>query len=557
MAVVKRKRSLGGSGGFGGGSSKTSPLRPRATAKTPPCQHACPNDTQIRDILTTIMFTEAHGRTYEESFEKAWHIFTDKNPMPAVLGRVCPHPCETGCNRQHVDSSLSINCIERFIGDFGLRKELKLKKLTEDTKSEKIAVIGAGPAGLSCAYQLARRGYKVTIFEAFSKSGGMLRYGIPAYRLPRDIIDAEVKKITDLGVEIKYNTSIGNDIPFDTLKKDYKAVFVGLGAHEGWTLGVEGEDAKNVYTGTTFLNKVNSGEKLDLGKSVYVIGGGDTAIDAARVSKRLGADAKILYRRTRKEMPAIDEEIEEAIKEGIPVELLATPISIIKSGDRAIGMRCIKMELGEPDASGRRRPVPIEGSEYEIKCDTIVTAISQQPVIKGFESLTNERGKVSVDEKFKTKQEAVYAGGDLIKLSLVTIALAEGRKAAAGIENYINNISKDEDSPILVLTHDKMRLDHYEKIDRNMPKLLAIEERFKGLNVEVNLGLTEDQIKAEAKRCMSCGHCFGCEKCWMYCQDSAIAKSARKGDPYTYKLDLCTGCKKCAEECPCGFLEMT
>jgi len=368
-----------------------------------------------------------------------------------------------------------------------------------------------------------------------------------------------LKKVEDMdGVEVKFNTSVGNDIPYEQLKSEYDAIFVGIGAHQGWTLGVDGEDAPNVYTGTDFLHKLNSGEKIELGDSVYVIGGGDTAIDAARVSRRLGVkEVVILYRRTQKEMPAIDQEIEEALEEDIKIEFLAAPVAINVENGKAVGMKCIKMELGEPDASGRRRPVPIEGSEHDIKCSTIVAAISQGPELKGFETIVGERGKVKGDVWGKSeKDEKAYVGGDVVGLSIVTTAIAHGRKAAEDLDRHFNGKERPTAAPNLVLNIEKMKLDFYDAKDRQNQKVLPVAERYQAFDTEVNLGFTEEQVKAEAARCMSCGSCFDCERCWMYCQDSAVAKPATFGEPYTYKLDLCTGCKKCAEECPCGFLEM-
>ena len=286
------------------GGAEISPLRPKYSEKTPPCISHCPNEADIRGWLTTIAQAEAYGRTNEEALELAWQQITDRNPFPAVCGRVCPHPCEADCNRKNKDGSVAINAMERYVGDFGIKKELKLTKLSDEKHSEKIAIIGSGPAGLSCAYQLSRRGYPVTVFEAFSQPGGMLRYGIPKYRLPREVLDAEIQKILDLGVELKCNFVVGKDTTLDKLREEYKAIFVGIGAHKGYNLGVPGEDASNVFTGTEFLNRANSGEPVEIGEKVVVIGGGDTAIDAARVSKRLGADVTILYRRTRDEMPA-------------------------------------------------------------------------------------------------------------------------------------------------------------------------------------------------------------------------------------------------------------
>ncbi|RKX31204.1 MAG: hypothetical protein DRP46_03890, partial [Candidatus Zixiibacteriota bacterium] len=297
--VKKKKKGLRSLRSSSGGSGvETSPYRPKFVEKRPPCGDNCPNHNPIRKMLITIQKAEDYGKSYDQAFEEAFYIFMEKTPFPSVCGRVCPHPCETECNRKEKEGAVSINKVERFIGDFGLNKGLKPKMLVEEKRSEKVAVVGSGPAGMSSAYHLARRGYQVTVFEAFPKTGGMLRYGIPDYRLPQNILDAEINRIADMGVEIKLNTSVGNDISMDDLRRDYDAVFVAIGAHKGLKLRVEGEDAENVFTGTDFLHRVNNGESVEVGDSVVVIGGGDTAIDAARVSRRLGANATILYRRT-------------------------------------------------------------------------------------------------------------------------------------------------------------------------------------------------------------------------------------------------------------------
>jgi len=553
--MVKKKKGLGG-GALARASigRQTSSLRPRPTDKLPPCIEGCPQGQDIRGVLTTIAQGEKYGRTPEESYEMAWNIFAEKNPLPAVCGRVCPHPCEINCNRKDKDQPIAINNVERFIGDFGLKKGLAHKK-ADVQRDEKIAVIGAGPAGLGCAFNLAKLGYKVTVFEAFSKAGGMLRYGIPAYRLPREVLDNEIENIVKLGVELKTNCSVGNDVTLEDLRKEFKAIFVSIGAHKGLNLRVENEDAEGVYSGVGFLNRINSGDQIELGKKVVVVGGGDTAIDAARISLRLGADVTILYRRTKTEMPAIDEEIDDAELEGIDIQYLAAPIEIVKNGDRVKSIKAIRMELGEPDDSGRRRPVPVEGSEFEIELDTLISAISQEPDFEGLEELkAGPRDWIKVDDKHRVK-EFIYAGGDVLNLGLVTHALAHGRLAALTIHRDISGEAEPYEEEMQRITSDKMRLEHYESKERHEEEHLSIDERLKGLEIEVARSLTEDQLLEEAKRCMSCGYCFDCGKCWEFCQDQAVAKNG-PGEIYTYKNNLCTGCKKCAEECPCGFLDM-
>jgi NADPH-dependent glutamate synthase beta subunit-like oxidoreductase/Pyruvate/2-oxoacid:ferredoxin oxidoreductase delta subunit len=554
--VVKKKRKLGGRVSAGPSARETSNLRPFFAPKVPACADRCPNHTDIRGMLTTIALAEKKNISYEEAFEQAWRIVVQKNPLPAVCGRVCPHPCEEACNRNEKEGAVGINNVERFIGDFALQRGFPLPKASDEKHPEKIAVIGSGPAGLSCAYQLARRGYAVTIFEAFSKPGGMLRYGIPPYRLPRHVLDAEIQRVLEMGVELKRNTAIGRDVPYERLQKDFKAIFVGIGAHKGRSLGCPGEDAENVFTGTEFLNRVNSGEAVEVGDKVYVIGGGDTAIDAARVSKRLGADVTILYRRTVKEMPAIPLEIEEAQQEGIKMEFLAAPVELVKNNGRAVKMKAIRMELKEADSSGRPRPVPIDGSEFEVDVTCVIAAISQEPDFTGLERLHEGKDWVKADEHGQTPLESTWAGGDALELGLATIAIAQGRYAAEAIDAHLRGRQMERPEPLPVIKADKVKLDWYEKAERHQTPTMPVEQRFKNPEAETTSTLSQDDIIAESKRCMSCGFCFDCGTCWSFCQDNAVVKPTEPGQPYKFKMEFCQGCKKCAEECPCGYIEM-
>jgi NADPH-dependent glutamate synthase beta subunit-like oxidoreductase len=528
-----------------------SPLRPRYLEKTPPCVSHCPNEADIRGWLTTIAQAEAYGRTTEQALELAWQKITERNPFPAVCGRVCPHPCEAECNRKDKDGPVAINALERFVGDFGIAMALKLTRLAEEQHPEKIAVIGSGPAGLSCAYQLIRRGYPVTIFEAFSKPGGMLRYGIPRYRLPGEVLDAEIQRILDLGVELRCGFAVGKDVSFEQLRREYKAIFVGIGAQKGLKLGVPGEDAHNVFTGTEFLNRANSGDAVQVGRKVVVVGGGDTAIDAARLSKRLGADVTIVYRRTRTEMPAIPQEIEGALEEGIALEFLAMPTQILRESGAAVGMKCIRMELGEPDSSGRPKPVPVAGSEFEIKASTIIVAVSQEPEFGPVAELKAGADWIQTDEWGITQLPGVYAGGDDLALALVATAVYQGRLAAQAIEAHIRgeNPAKPEAHPAA----SKVIADWHMEMERHDRQRLPAEQR--GLDEEIEKGLSAEEALEEAQRCMSCGMCMDCESCWTYCTNNCFIRLP-KGEHYSIKMDLCNGCKKCAEGCPTGYLEL-
>jgi len=541
----------------GSGATQVSSLRPQAVEKLAPCIGNCPSGTDIRGWITTIAQREKTGLSEEQAFEKAWRTIVEYNPFPAVMGRVCPHPCEEKCNRTEKDGAVAVNCLERFIGDWALEKGLPLGKLEEDPKPESVGVIGAGPAGLSCAYQLARRGYPVTVYEAFPEAGGMLRYGIPRYRLPYDVLDAEVKRILDLGVELKLNTAVGRDVPVEELRARHKAIFVGIGAHRGKKMGVPGEEGPGVLTGTEFLNRANSGERVDVGSSVAVIGGGDTAIDAARVALRLGAKVTIVYRRTRTEMPAIDSEVEQALEEKIDIVFLAAPVAVLRDGQKLRALRVQRMELGEPDSSGRRRPVPVVGSEYEIPVDTVIAAISQEPEAERVAALGAEKGWFKADEGGKVS-DGVWAGGDDLDLGLATIAVYQGRRAADTIHAALRGLPplRKDDRPKIPVS--RIKLDTYEAKPRAERAILSVEERLADGDAEIDHGITREQFLAEVGRCFSCGLCFDCEKCWMYCQVNCFAKLEEKqpGHYFKIKLELCDGCKKCAEECPCGFLEM-
>lgn len=561
MAVVLkiRKREVGAASYSRG--AEGSHLRPAYKEKLPPCRNACPAGNDIRGFLTSIAQTGLLKREYDESYELAWRKLTETNPIPSVIGRVCPHFCETDCNRNAKDTAVSINQVERFLGDYGRNHNLKHEKLTDETKSDRIAVVGSGPAGLSCAFQLARRGYPVTVFESFDKSGGMLRYGIPSYRLPEDLLDAEVAAITDLGIEIKYNTRVGVDISLDDLKKDYAAIYLGIGAHEGWTLGIPGEAGEGVMSAVEFLNKVNAGESMDIsGKKVLVIGGGNSAVDAARVSWRMGAESQIVYRRTREEMPAAEEEIDDTLAEGINIEYLTAPVEIVRDGDKITGLKCIRMELGEPDDSGRRRPEPVAGSEFVIDCDMVLPAIGQGARFDGLETFKDEKGWITVDESTgATAEDGVWAGGDITnRLGTVTEALGLGRKAASAIDYHIRGEEIPKEYPPKIIKSADMALNYYAEVPRVQKQHISVDDR-KGNFNEVVSTWANEQANEESARCMSCGQCFDCGNCYSFCSYNAVKKLTERdenGNPYSFKLEVCVGCAKCAEECPCGYINM-
>lgn len=573
MSLLNKKKkggslTLRGGGGSGG---QVSSLRPQAVEKLPPCTGHCPSGNDIRGWLTLIAHRGKYGLSLEEACDRAWRMEVETNPFPAVMGRVCPHPCEGSCNRAHKDGSVAINSVERFLGDWGIARGLPLSRIEGEPTGEKVAVIGAGPSGLTCACQLARRGYRVTVFDAFDKPGGMLRYGIPPYRLPREVLDAEIRRILDLGVELRSNTKVGESITLDGIRKEFDAVFVGIGAHRGLTMGIPGEDGSGVYTGTDFLNRVNSGRGAPAGRRVVVVGGGDTAIDAARVSlrlapdsaavsRRMGAEVTILYRRTRAEMPAIAREIEEALEEGIRIEFLTAPAKVLRGADGTLQKLVVqRFELGEPDASGRRRPVPIEGDLFELEADTLIMAVSQAPDWSTLGGGIATKGNwLEVDAWGRTGIPGVWSGGDTLTLGLATISIGQGRKAAECIHAQLRGREPKEAAQLPPIGKDRIRMDWYDAAPRAERTVRSPEERLAHPMEEMDLGITQEQALAEMTRCFSCGLCFGCENCWMYCQSGCFkpAKAPAPGQLYDIDTSTCGGCKKCADECPCGYLDL-
>jgi len=522
-------------------------LMPINLMQTPPCNHACPAGNDIRGFLRVL----AEKKDYDE----AWHVLTRNNPFPATCGRVCPHPCEEGCNRRDFDSTVAINSSERAVGDYGLENNLEHKKLLAARK-EKVAVVGSGPAGLTCAFHLAKRGFKVKIFEADSEPGGMMRYGIPSYRLPNYILKKEIDAILKLGIELEYNTKVGVNIPMDQLVRDYDAVFLGLGAQKGASIGVPGEDVKNVFTGVDFLKQINSGIKIDVGRDVAVIGGGNTAMDCARVAKRIGANVSVFYRRTRNEMPAITAEIDEAMEERVMFRYHANPVKIITDDDRVGGLMCVQMELREPDASGRARPVAIAGSEAVYPADTVIMATGQDVDYDGIEIQKRDSKWISTNEDLMTSTTGVFAGGDaVLGMETVSAAIGQGTRAASAIEDYIDkNVEGRLASPPIIHSKD-LNTYYYTPSKRFGKEAVSIHRRLKGFT-EIYPNFDRQKITQEAERCFSCGLCYKCDNCYMYCPDNAVKISTTTG-AYEFDYDFCKGCGLFAKECPCHYIQMT
>ena len=539
----------------------TPSYRPQQVEKTAPCQVGCANCGDIRGWIGMVAQRRKSGMTREESYAAAWRIITDVNPFPATLGRICPHPCENHCNRSELDEPLAINAMERFLGDFGIEAGLPLPRNRKRKCVEWVGVVGAGPSGLSFAYQMARRGYRVTVYDAREKAGGMLRYGVPDYRLPQDVLDAEIQKILDLGVELQLDTRVGTDISLAKLRQRHSSLYLGIGAQRGRGLDIPGADGPSVWSGTDYLARINEGESVDTGRHVVVVGGGNSAVDAARCARRNGAEVTILYRRTRDEMPAIEQEVDDALEEGIELVLLAAPVRVLRQADgRLTAIQAQRMQLGEPDASGRRRPVPIEGSEFELHADTLIAAISQVPVLDGLEALDHE-GDWLVADTAGSLGENILVGGDALGLGIAGEAIVQGRRAAEQLHGRIQKLDSgvERDPHVPDISAEKLRFATKPQCGAAHTPILPGEKRVAVGMQEAAATIDEDRFLSEVERCFSCGSCFGCEACYMYCTAGCFTRleEAGPGMYFSLNLDQCEECGKCIEVCPCGFLEVT
>lgn len=554
------ERARSGSTGPSGNASAAGGFRlalrrPEQFAKLPPCQASCPGHGDIRGWLGAIAQREKLGLTLESAYTRAWQMLVTSNPFPATMGRVCPHPCEAACNRRDKDGAVAINALERFLGDWALERRLPLPREGGKPHAESIGVIGSGPAGLSFAYQMARRGYPVSVYEKHTKPGGMLTYGIPEYRLPEEIIGAEIRRILDLGVRLELGTAVGRDVAVAELHRRHALLFVGIGAQKGRLLGIPGGDGPGVWAGTTYLELLNSEQPVELGGQVVVVGGGNTAIDAARAARRQGATVTLLYRRTRDEMPAIASEIDDAVEESVRIEYLAAPLAVLREGSAVRGVRVQKMELADRDATGRRRPVPIAGAVYDVPADSVIAAISQEPDWEGLESI-DPRDKRSPTCGDGWLDGELLAGGDVVGLGIASLAISQGRMAAAAAHARLRGLPTpraDESEPI---SSPRIRTDYYTLAPPALAPRRPEEEWLTRPDEEIVGALDEEQFLKEASRCFSCGACFGCHRCLMYCNTGSYQCVAdpRPGAYFALSLDSCEGCGKCIELCPCGFL---
>jgi len=488
---------------------------------TSPCKAACPTHISVQGYVALI----AAGK-----YKEALKLIKKDNPFPIVCGRVCNHPCETACMRGKVEEPIDIMHLKRFVADLDLKDETRFIPEKKESKGKKIAVVGAGPAGLTCAYYLAAEGYDVEVFESLPVAGGWLAVGIPEYRLPKDVLRAEIKVIEDLGVKIHLNTAVGKDIPFAKLQSDFDAVFIGCGTVNSSKLNIPGEDLQGVIHGVDYLKRVNLGEKVFLGDKVAVVGGGNVAMDAVRTAIRTGSkDVFILYRRSRAEMPASPEEIEEALEEGIKMEFLVAPKRVVGENGKVTGVECTRMELGEPDASGRRRPVEIKGSEFIVPCDALIPAIGQEAdldfVPKESGISINKWKNFEVDPvTFATTTPGVFAGGDVVTgPATVVKAVYAGKEAAVSIDRYLRgeDVAAGRAKDWTKGLADKADVSKVAKVPRRKYPHMKPEDRRTNFQ-EVGIGFTEEEAVAEAKRCLACGICSECYQCVEACIAGAI-----------------------------------
>ncbi len=514
-------------------------VRPVYQDRTSPCEVGCPAGENIPVYFQLVR---------EKKYEEAWHKILEDNPLPGVTGRVCYHPCEGACNRTGYDEPVAVHLVERFIAERNFSNKL-LPEPAGSRKSENVAVIGSGPAGLSCAYQLTRRGYRVVIYEADHEAGGMLRYGIPDYRLPKNVLDKEIADIERIGVEIRVDSRIGGNVAWSELEK-YDAVFVAIGAMKSRKLDVPGEDMKGVYTGVEFLRELNTGSAPKLGRNVMVVGGGNTAIDAARSAVRLGKKATILYRRTRAEMPAVPEEIEEAEKEGVRFEFLVAPASVVGVRGKVTGVELVRMKLGEPDESGRRRPVTVKGSNFSLRADTVISAVGEEPDLSFLPYSFLKKGvRLFVDDDYSTGVPGIFAGGDAATNPNGTVvnAIRSGKEAACSIDEFLGWRAKSNGAAPDVVKPERVNTFYFPHEKRTSVPRMSVEKSKSSFR-EVNRTLSEAQAVAEAERCFSCGTCLHCDVCMTFCPDVAISRN-EEGD-YVIDYEHCKGCGICVAECP-------
>ncbi len=523
-----------------GHSDGTGPLRSRRPAYVdllPPCNHGCPAGENIQTWLSLAR---------EGRYEEAWQVVMQDNPLPAVVGRVCYHPCEDSCNRAFIDTAVSIHTVERFLGDEALKKGWRVKSKALST-GKRILIVGAGPCGLSAAFHLTILGHQVEIHEAGPVAGGMMHFGIPAYRLPRRELEDEVQRIIEMGVKMVFNHKVENLLA-EKVTGNFDAVFIAIGAHLSRKIDIPARDAGKILDAVTFLKQVQEGSVPKIGRRVAIYGGGNTAMDAARTARRLGAsEALIIYRRDRQHMRAHDFEAQEALEEGVQINWLRT----IKAIDNnTITVELMRLEDG----------LPVPTGQFEtLEADTLILALGQEAdtgFLKAVPGIAfKSDGMIIVGPDMMSGFKGIFAGGDMVPCErTVTVAIGHGKKAARNIDGYLRNKPYQKAPPNSIIDHSQLDIWYKTYAPMQKQKELSITRRTENFD-EVRTGLQEEEVRFEAQRCFSCGNCFECDGCFGACPQEAIIKLG-SGKRYKFNYDLCTGCAICYEQCPCHAIKM-
>jgi NADPH-dependent glutamate synthase beta subunit-like oxidoreductase len=508
--------------------------------RLPPCNNACPAGENIQAWL----YEAEEG---EGGYERAWRKLMEDNPLPAIMGRVCYHPCETACNRGQLDEAVGIHSVERFLGDEAIDRGWQVE-IEVEPSGKRVLIVGAGPSGLAAAYHLTRLGHAVTVYEAAPMAGGMMRFGIPQYRLPRDVLEAEVQRILDLGIALELNRKVEN-VEEEMRAGGFDAAFLAVGAHIGRRAYIPAGEAERILDAVSLLESMEGEERPQLGRRVAVYGGGDTAMDAARTAKRLGAtDAVVVYRRTRDRMPAHEFEVEEATQEGVMMKWLST-VKRFEGGK-------LLLERMELDETGFPQPT---GEVEELEADSLVLALGQEAdlaLLEGVDGVEVADGVVQVGPNMMTGHPGIFAGGDMVPAErTVTVGVGHGKKAARHIDGWLRGHPFAPPVKHEIAEFETLNTWYYSDAPRAEQPRLEAARRASSFD-EVVGGLDEDNALYEARRCLSCGSCFSCDNCYGVCPDNAVIKLGAPGERYEIDLDYCKGCGLCVAECPCGAIEM-